>query len=164
MQGHGTRTLIGANFNLDVRVDQSLPAFTNCTLDDDIGTATRRQSDNETTRQGPSADAYDGDPTGAFNAHLSWVTEDTVDTTERWEMTMVLQPSAAEASCRVDITPRRLQQFSTPAGHQFRYAVAHVGSGKLVDSTATADEHNLLTLEQVPLRKGLNRVVIIPMK
>ena len=103
-------------------------------------------------------------PKGAYNAHLSWITEDIVDKPNRWEMTVILEQSAPAAACYVDITPRRLQQFATPSGHEFRYAVAHVGSGKLADSTAKADKYNLLTLEQVPLRKGMNRVVIIPKK
>ena len=168
MQGHGTRTLIGANFNLDLRVDQTLPAFTNCSLDDDIGTASPRKltesQKNQPPRQRRLMDVYDGDSKGAYNAHLTWITDDIVDKPGRWEMTVVLQRSAPEGSCYVDITPRRLQQFATPSGHEFRYAVAHVGSGKLVDTTAVADKHNLLTLEQVPLRKGMNRVVIIPKK
>ena len=65
MQGHGTRTLVGSNFNLDIRIDQTLPAFTNCSLDGDIGTASGRLSNAEAKAlprsQQRLKDFYDGD-------------------------------------------------------------------------------------------------------
>lgn len=172
--GHGTRTLIGANFDLDVRTDQSLPAFTNCSLDDNIGTATPRPKEEmeaERKRQQEEVaakkrrevivDPYDGDPQGALNAWLRWRTDDIVDTEAAWEITVILLNQAPKDTCTVDITPRRLQKFRTPSSAKFAYTVTEVKSGKqLAAGAATADEHDLLTLKQIPLVKGENRVKI----
>ncbi len=176
--GHGTRTVGGANFNLDVRTDQSLPAFTNGTLDSDIGTAAKRTkaeieqlkarriaqakaAGKDMKRFRPQVTGYDGDESGAYNLHLTWDTGDVVDTAAGWEMTVILKASAPKDSCKVDLTPRRLQKFATPKGRTFRYTVTDVQTGKaLADAKATADEHGLLTLKQIPLVKGKNRVKI----
>jgi len=43
------------------------------------------------------------------------------------------------------------------------YAVTDLASGRaLKEGSATADEYDLLTLEQIPLAKGRNRVRILP--
>ena len=178
--GHGTRTLIGANVDFDVRTDQTLPAFTNGTLDDDIGTATRRpetQVEAERRRLRDQArkagknpdhvkvDPYDGDPVGACNAHLWWETETLVDEAGRWEMTVILKDSAPKDACRVDLTPRRLQTFRTPKGKRFAYTVTDLGRQEVLGKgAAAADADDLLTLEQIPLAKGKNRVRIVPVK
>jgi len=178
--GHGTRTLIGANVDLDLRTDQTLPAFTNGTLDDDIGTATprpkgevearRRRLREEARKAGKNpdhvkVDPYDGDPTGAYNAHLWWETDTIVDEPERWEMTVILKDTAPKDSCRVDLTPRRLQAFRTPKGAAFAYTVTDPKTQKVLGKgRAAADGHGLLTLEQIPLAKGKNRVRIVPVK
>jgi hypothetical protein len=176
--GHGTRTAIGANFDLDVRTDQTLPAFTNCSLDDDIGTATKRPDEVvEAERQTLVEQAkkagrdpkrvivppWDGDHSGAYNRHLWWATDDVVDTAQAWEMTVILMDTAPKDSCNVDLTPRRLQKFRTTNGSKFRYTVTDVQAGKLLkEGTAAADEYDLLTLKQIPLVKGRNRVKIVP--
>ena len=180
MSGHGTRTLVGANFDLDVRTDQSLPAFTNGTLDGNLGTgilktkeemeAERNRLAEEATKAGRDPKQVrvcptDGDPEGAFNAHLGWGTDDVVDTPGAWEMTVILKGSAPKDSCRVDLTPRRLQRFRTPAGAKFRYTVTDVAAGKvLAEGSAVADPYALVTLKQIPLVKGKNRVRIVPEK
>lgn len=176
LAGHGTRTLIGQNLDLDVRTDQSLPAFTRGSLDDDIGTA-RRQSAEELAaarrrqeaevRAGRArevvVDPYDGDPTGAYNAHLRWDTGTIVDTPTCWEVTVVLADTAPRDECRVDLTPRRLQQFRTPAGRPFVYTVTSLPAGRqLARGEAVADRWHLLTLPQIPLVKGPTRVRIEP--
>ena len=178
--GHGVRTIIGANFNLDVRTDQTLPAFTNGTLDQDVGTgkmmtkeqraaersrlqaeARKAGKDPSKVRVGPA----DGDTSGAYNRHLWWETKDVVDTPEAWEMTVILQASAPADKCSVDLTPRRLQKFATPKGRKFDYTVTELKGGEvLTKGTAEADEYDLLTLKQIPLRKGNNRVKITPAK
>ena len=178
--GHGTRTLIGSNFDLDIRTDQTLPAFTNCTLDEDIGTATRlpKEKIEELKRQALARakaagkdlskfkfrhSGWDGDERGAFNAHLWWRTDNIVDEPGRWEMTVILKATAPKDSCKVDLTPRRLQRFATPRGKRFGYSVTDVQTGKVIATgTATADEYDLLTLRQIPLVKGENRVKITP--
>lgn len=143
MGGHGVRTGIGGNFDLDVRTDQTLPAFSNCTLDGDIG----------------DGDPSTGDPEGAYNYNLWWETEDIVDTEYVWEMTVILVKSAPQDSCKVDLTPRRLQKFRTPKGAKFAYTVTDLQTQKtLAKGEAVADEHDLLTCKQIPLARGRNRV------
>ena len=139
MGGHGTRTLTGSTLDLDIRTDQSLPAFANCSLDDNL----------------------DADPAGQFNAHLAWQIADLIDTPGQWAITLFLRPSAPKDTCTVDLTPRRLQQFKTPAGRRFRYTVAE-GERQFASGTATADEHGLLTLKRIPVTKGKVRVAIAP--
>lgn len=172
--GHGTRTIIGSNVELDVRTDQSLPAFTNCSLDGDLGTATpkpkeqleaeRKQQQDEVAakkRREVQLDPYDGDPEGAYNAWLRWRTDDIVDTADAWELTVILLDRAPKDTCTVDLTPRRVQNFRTPSGARFAYVVTHPKTGKeLARGTATSDALGLLTLERLPLIKGENRVKI----
>jgi len=42
---------------------------------------------------------------------LYWETDNVVDQTDHWEMTVGLVDQAPQDECTVDITPRRLQQF-----------------------------------------------------
>jgi len=174
MSGHGTRTLFGPNFDWDVRTDQSLPAFANCTLDGSLGTgilktkeemdAEKKRLEQEAVKAGKDPKKVrvcptDGDPEGALNAHLAWQTDDVVDTAEAWEMTVILKDSAPKDSCRVDLTPRRLQKFRTPVGAKFQYTVADPAAGKvLAGGSEAADQYDLVTLKQIPLVKGKNRV------
>ena len=177
MSGHGTRTVVGANFDIDARTDQSLPAFTNGTLDGNIGTGklkTKEEMEAEKTRLEDEARKAgkdpkqvracptDGDPEGAYNAHLAWETGDVTDTAEAWEMTVVLKASAPKDSCNVDLTPRRCQKFRMPQGAKFAWLVIDAQSAKIVaEGTAVADECDLVTLKQIPLVKGKNRVRIV---
>ncbi|HET6426936.1 MAG TPA: hypothetical protein VFJ30_00890, partial [Phycisphaerae bacterium] len=180
--GHGTRTLIGANFDLDVRTDQTLPAFANCSLDENVGTATERTPEQieaikadltakaqaagkDISKFKPSVTGFDGDDSGSYNGHLWWKTDDIVDRPDAWEMTVILQPSAPADTCTVDLTPRRLQKLRTPKGARFTYTVTDLQANKvLATGQATADEYDLLTLKTIPLVKGDNRVKIVPVR
>jgi len=52
-----------------------------------------------------------------------------------------------------------------PEGRRFAWTVAVPDGGRtLGEGTAAADAHGLVTLEQIPLRKGRNRVIIRPVK
>ena len=177
--GHGTRTLIGSNFDLDVRIDQTLPAFTNCTVDNDIGTGTLKTKEQMAAERQRIAEKLkaegkpvpknisvlptDGEPGGAYNAHLWWQTHDVVDEPRAWEMTVILKASAPADTCKVDLTPRRLQKFATPRGAKFTYVVTDLQKNQVLGrGAAEADEYDLLTLKQIPLVKGRNRVAITP--
>ena len=178
--GHGTRTLIGSGFSLDVRTDQSLPAFTHCTLDDDIGTGrsrTKAEVQAERARLAEQAKQAgkdpkriyvcptDGVPDGAYNAHLWWETATIVDTPQAWEITAMLKAGAPAPECKADLTPRRLQQFRTPKAAKFSYTVTDVNNDKLLaKGTAAADAYDLLTLKQIPILKAGCRVRIVPAK
>ena len=84
---------------IDIRTNQSLPAFTNCSLDGNPG----------------NGDPGNGDATGQINAYLYWETENIVDTTDRWEMTAGILEQAPRDSATVDITPRRRQHSKQTA-------------------------------------------------
>jgi len=149
-RGHSQRakmpvTLGDRGVKLDIRIDQSLPAFGDCSLDDDPG----------------GGDPSEGDPAGQVNLYLYWQTDDVIDEAERWAMTVALVDRAPADSCTVDVTPRRLQKFQVEAGASYAWSNTEQASGEEIASgTVTADEHGLLTLPQVTVGKAGNRLVI----
>ena len=165
MGGHGTRTIIEQNFNLDIRTDQTLPAFTRCSLDDDFGTAAKLDADQlaKAVAAGKHVqeDPFDGDSAGQVNRYLWWKTDDVVDRPDRWEMTVILQAGAPKDACTVDLTPRRCQAFKVTPGAAFTYTVTGPDGKTAAPGQAAADELGLLTLKQIPLAKGENRVKIV---
>jgi len=93
---------------IQVRRDQSLPAFGNCSLDDNPG----------------SGDARCGTAYSArINAYLLWETSTLVDDPDSWEMTIWLDQTAPLSECTVDITPRRCQKFKAKAGEKLNYTI-----------------------------------------
>jgi hypothetical protein len=174
LDGHGTRTRVGSSFDVDVRTDQSLPAFTQCSLDDDLGTATpknQEQIEAEKKRQEAEVkagkrrevvvDPFDGDSVGQYNAFLSWQTDDILDRPGVWEMTVSLSRNAPRESCTVALTPRRCQKFRSPTGKAFRWFNASLGDGKVIQSgRVTSDGWGLITLEKLVVAKSKNRIQI----
>jgi hypothetical protein len=172
LSGHGTRTLVGADFDQDIRSDQTLPAFTHCSLDEDPGTGTprskeaieaERQKQTEEVagggRREVNVDPYDGAAQGAYNAWLSWETKDIADQPAVWEMTLCLSPRAPRDSCTVDLTPRRCQRFKPQPGQKLTWTNTSVGEAKIIQShTVVADQWGLVTLENVVVAKGKNRL------
>jgi len=163
--GHGQRAAMPADggervMPLDIRLDRSLPAFTNCSLDDDPGTASKLKTPREVTiNKETKTDYYDGDSSGQINLYLYWDTKDVVDTHKRWEVTVALTPKAPRQECTVDITPRRLQEFKAQPGQKFTWS--NVAEGKKVQSgEAIADKWGLITLQKVTVTKNGNRIVI----
>ena len=148
--GHGQRAAMpldgGERVNpLDIRTDQSLPAFSACSLDDNPG----------------NGDAKDGDPKGQVNLHLYWETKDIVDEPASWEMTVGLAPKAPGDQCTVSVTPRRCQKFKPKAGEKLKWTNTALNENKEVQSgEASADEHGLVTLEKAVVTKSRNRLRI----
>ena len=146
--GHGQRaqlpvTLSDRAVGLLPRIDQSLPAFTACSLDGNPG----------------SGDPKDGDPQGQSNLYLAWDTSDVVDKPDRWEMTVYLVDKAPKDECTVHITSRRVQQFKLKPGEKVAWTNTVASGGTAVQSgTAAADALGLVTLEGVRVGKGKNRV------
>lgn len=145
---------------IDIRLDQSLPAFTNCSLDDDPG-AGRKIKEPKKIKVGKEVkvDQYDGDPQGQVNRYLYWKTQDVIDTPRRWEITVALTPKAPKAQCTVDITPRRLQKFKLKPNDRIIWKnilenlAAQSGS-------VTVDKSGLATLKQVNVHKKGNRLIL----
>ena len=157
--GHNQRALCPPNLDgvrsesvnpIDIRTDQSLPAFTRCSLDDNFG----------------NGDPADGAPSGQLNAFLFWHTADIVDTPRTWAMTMGVVQGAPATACTVSLTPRRLQQLVVAPGAAFRWTNTALASGAVVQSgTVVADADGLLTIDGLALSLitrtgGGNRVAL----
>lgn len=159
MSGHNQRTLNPPDINgnrsesenpIDIRIDQSLPAFTNCSLDDNPG----------------NGNEGNGDASGQINAYLFWKTEDIVDTPQRWEMTVGIVQTAPAQSCTVSLTPRRLQNFHPIPGKVYQWTNTSLSNHfQLQSGTVTCDENGLITIDNLTVNLinqsgGGNRIVI----
>jgi hypothetical protein len=149
-----------------LRLGDSVPAFGNCSLDGNPG----------------NGDRYQGEPFDApINSWLTWDSESIVDAPARWEMTVVLDNAAPLAACSVDLTPRLCRKFRPKPGDAFAWKVTTVEfkgntsgrrarpkrtwpaakAGKLLGSgKVQADKHALVTIRQMPMVAGAQRVVI----
>jgi len=152
MGGHGVRAMMPVSLAqrvlpIDIRTDQTLPAFTHCSLDDKPGNGAQD----------------DGDPKGQVNAYLFWETDDIVDEAGRWEMTVGLIAKAPADTCTVDITPRRCQAFKPKPGDTLKWTSTRAGGEPDVQrGEATVDKWGLVTLEKVRVSKGKQRIVVGP--
>jgi len=130
---------------LKILRDQSKPAFANCTLDDNPG----------------CGDIRDGDGTGMLNGYLLWDAKDIVDTPDEWQMTVYLHKSSPLPGCRVDLTPRHCQTFRPKPGQTFAWVNTSPGEkGAAQSGRVVADKWGLVTLRQVTVTKGKNRIRI----
>jgi hypothetical protein len=172
--GHGVRATLpgpgssGSSMAIDMRTDQSLPAFARCSLDDDPGTGKllAEPAEHRYTEGGGKVrvrkDGYDGDPQGHANRWLWWRTKDIVDEPGRWEMTVGLLSGAPAGECTVDVTPRRLQKLRAGAGQTFVWTNKGASGGKrLQGGEVKADKWGLVTLEGVRVGKGMNRLSVV---
>lgn len=165
LNGHGQRAQMPAGggervMPIDIRLDRSLPAFTNCSLDDNPGTATKLATPRQLqVGRETRKDEFDGDPEGQVNLYLCWRPDDIVDTTDRWEITVDLTQDAPKDQCTVNITPRRLQEFRPVPGQTLRWSV--MSDGRTVQSgKAIADKWGLVTLPSVVVSKKPCRIAI----
>jgi hypothetical protein len=141
-----------------IKMHQSLPAFADCSLDDNPGDGA---SD-------PGSAGADGDPTGNINGYLFWDTDSIVDEANRWGMTIWLyegdrhgRGKAPADACTVSLTPRRCRKFRARPGQQFRWTSTSVEGGRGVQSgTAAADKWGLVTIEKLIITTGKNRIRI----
>jgi len=127
-----------------MRWTKTLPAFSNCSLDNNPGTG----------------DPDAGEPWGQINAWLLWDGEDSVDRPGRWEMTVYLVPSCPDERCTVDVTPRHCKAFKPKPGTTVRWTNTPAGGGKATWGTVKVDKYGLVTLKQTAVTKGKNRIVI----
>ena len=167
LRGHGSGTFYPP---IDFRSDQSLPAFTRCSLDDDIGTATRLKEPKpfKLPWGQVAKDIYDGDHEGGINVHLRWKTDDVTDEPDTWEMTVFLtlgKGGAPADACTVNITPRRCQKFQAKPGMKFKWTNHFVkGMRPAQRGTAVADKHGLVTMKKVIVTKGPSRIRLVRAK
>jgi len=128
-----------------LRWDLTIPAFANCSLDNNPG----------------SGDPVEGDYYGQINGWLLWEDAGRVDEKDRWEMTVRVISSCPEEACTVDITPRHCRNFRPAPGKKFKWTNTSLQHGELIKSgQVTADKWGLVTLKAVSVDKGRNRIVI----
>jgi hypothetical protein len=132
-------------FVLRIRRDQSLPAFTNCSLDASPG----------------DGDHADAEKSGGINIHQRWEPETLVDQPGHWEISLHLQKSCPADRATTDVTPRRCQRFKAKPGQPFRWKLTEADGGKVVaDGRAVADKWGLVTVERIELTKHPRRLTI----
>ena len=112
------------------RLDKSYPAFSNF-------------SDN---RNYGSGDPADGDLTGWINRGLKW--KNTVDSADRYEITVSASHPDIRYPATVDITLRRRQKFLPGIGERVKVSIN--GS----ESVVKVDKNGLLTVEKVVLNNS----------
>jgi hypothetical protein len=140
-----------------IRLRQSLPAFSNSSLD----SSPRTDAPRGTHRYTADADfAKYADKEGGINLHPRWDPGTIVDEAGRWEMTVWLAPAAPAESATLDLTPRRCQAFKPKPGQKFRWSAA--GTEPAQSGEAAADEWGLVTLKGLVIRKGKVRVTLRP--
>jgi hypothetical protein len=132
--GHGARAgIIGGGerySSLDLRKNQSMPAFTNCSIDDN----------------------YHSVLDGQVNQYFFWNTSSVVDDTARWEMEMSLDAGAPQSTCTVNITPRRLQKLMHGPGSTYTWELVE-GATRIASGNATAGADKLITIQNLTISK-----------
>jgi hypothetical protein len=142
-----------------LRLHQTVPAFTNCSLD------ARILSDDPKGSYRPGRFDQDfqkhADKFGGINLYQRWETESIVDKPGRWEMTLFLAKDAPQDEATMDLTPRRCQSFRPKPGEAFEWTYTALDGGKVLASgTVTADRWGLVTLKGLHVAKGKSRIVI----
>jgi hypothetical protein len=148
--GHGQRAVLPGpapgerELGIDVRLDRTLPAFTNCSLDEDPG---------------------DGDPAtgareGGSNLHLYWDPESSADEVGRWSMVLKLNKQAPKDDCTVDVTPRRCFQFRAREGAKVRWKTLSAAGAEIQSGESVADRWGLVTAVGVQVNKQGTRLTM----
>ena len=134
------------------RRDRSVPAFGNCSLDDNIG----------------EGELGSGRAFGQINGYLVWESDTIVDEPGLYGITVWLwdgdrhgRGRAPLDACTVDLTPRKCQKFKPKPGQGFSWTNLTLADGKDVRSgKVQADKHGLVTLEKLRITKGRHRILI----
>jgi hypothetical protein len=159
---NGTRETRGVvqDMGLRIKLHQSLPAFTNCSLDSSPDT----DKPKGTARYKGNKDyLLRADKEGGINLHQRWDPENLVDRSDRWELTLWLAANAPRDQATTDLTPRRCQKLKSKPGSKFTWTNTLVSDGKIIQSgDIVADRWGLLTLPKVTVRKEKCRIAIVP--
>jgi hypothetical protein len=121
-----------------VRLARTLPAFPNCSLDEDPATG----------------DPATGAQEGQSNLYLLWETESSADEVGRWSMVLKLNKNAPKEECTVDVTPRRCHQFRMREGMKATWRT------DLQSGEAVADRWGVVTVPGVRVNKQGNRLTL----
>ncbi|MGB2822928.1 MAG: hypothetical protein WBF17_18235, partial [Phycisphaerae bacterium] len=147
-----------------IRRDRSLPAFGNCSLDDNPGNGDLRNGEGMSIQ---------------LNGYLTWDGETIVERADRWEITAQLAGRPPLEECTVDLTPRRCRKFKAKPGEKFTWTntlqLTDEQKRKAIEAgttpkdeqpvqsgTATADKWGLVTIKQVKLTTARHRIAVEP--
>jgi len=151
--GHGQRSILPGESPSDhyigvtISRGKTLPAFTNCSQDGDMG----------------NGDPLNGDDTGHINQYLLWEPDSSREQVGRWEMTVYLIPGSPDTLATVDITPRRCRLFRPIPGMVCDWENRNAETSALIAAgTAPVDVYSLVTLPGITVnRKDINRNRIV---
>jgi len=77
-------------------------------------------------------------------------------------MTVWVVAACPENACAVDVTPRHCKAFKPKPGRKFKWTNTSLAGGKVVATgTVAADKWGLVTLKQLSIDKGKNRISIV---
>jgi hypothetical protein len=146
--------MMGSRQLYKYRLDQSYPAFTNCSTNSVFG----------------DGDPATADPIGQINGLIDWDETTTTETQLRWEVTLRTRSVTtrdgiigAPTSLTVDVTPRRLHSFIVAEHVIYRFEVRRKADGTLLQSgTATPDQDAVLTLPQIHVVDAGVRLAVFP--
>lgn len=127
------------------RSDQSYPAFSACSLDDNPG----------------NGDPSNGSPIGALNRYTAWDTTTIVDTAIHYEVGVFLTDPTPSNSATVSITPRRLQAFPHQPGMRVRWRNLDTVSGQTLQTgIVLSDKDGLVTVPGFVISRGLTTLIL----
>jgi hypothetical protein len=149
-----------------IKLHQSLPAFSNCSLDTSPKTNRPRGS----YRPGRFDDDFQkyADKEGGINLYQRWDPDSMVDKPQMWAVTVWLAVTNKHGESGVsadwatmDITPRRCQKFKAKPGDTFIWTNKSTQDGKTIASgEITANKWGLVTVKTAVVTKKGNRIVI----
>lgn len=143
--GHGQRAMVLApygyewdrNSNIVFSRNQSFPVFSNASLNNDLI----------------------NDPEGQINNFFFWDTESIKDSIDSWEVNISLSERCSQNSATADITPWRLQHFSTIPGEKY-VCSWYENEMLLACDTVTADNSGLVVFSNLVITKNLRKITI----
>jgi hypothetical protein len=125
--------------------DGTIPALSNCSLDNNPG----------------NGDPADGDYYGQINGWLIWDDKQWTDKPDRWEMTVYLHESCPREDCTVDLTPRHCRLFRPRPGQRFTWSNTTADGRRVGSGEIAADQWGLVTIEKLTVTKSRHRIVIM---
>ena len=150
--GHGERAIdmgidgTGDNHakdRIDFQRHKAVPAFANCSLDQNPG----------------SGDPRDGDPEGAINAYQRWDPSSIQDQPTRFAIDLWLA-SGARANGTMDVTLRNVQSFRSRPDLGFAWKLLE-GARAVQAGTGTTDSLGLVSVPGITLRPGVRRKLVV---
>jgi hypothetical protein len=149
-----------------IKLNQSLPAFSNCSLD------TSPQTDHPKGSYRPGRFDEDfqkyADKEGGINLYQRWDPNSIIDEPKTWAVTVWLARPNKQGEfgspadlATMDITPRHCRKFKAEPGETLLWTNTSIQGGKTIASgEVTADRWGLVTVRHIEVNKVGNRIVI----